>query len=255
MALPTQGLDDPLGSGQDTKPRRRLTGRIGRLRTTVMAGLTIIAPVFITVWILGKLLNLADGFSAPLIRQFARWLGDPNFHIPFLGVLLTFIILWCVGAIATNVVGKRLLQSAREALERLPVVRTIYAPIHQLMETMASPDKAGFKKVVLLEYPRKTVWTLGFMAGDVPMGEGGKIANSIFVPTAPNPTTGFMLIVPSDQLRDTDLTVEEALKMIVSAGVVVPPSLSVTPASETAVTAEPAVFDPATLQARRQSKG
>jgi uncharacterized membrane protein len=253
MALPTQGLDDPLGSGQDTKPRRRLVSRIGRLRTTIMAGLTIIAPLWITVWVVEKLFSLADGFSAPLIRQFARWLGEPDFHIPGLGFLLTFIILWGVGAVATNVVGKRLWQSAREALERLPLVRTIYAPIHQLMETMTSPEKAGFKKVVLLEYPRKTVWTLGFMAGDVPMGDGGEVANSIFVPTAPNPTTGFLLIVPSDQLRDTDLTVEEALKMIVSAGVVVPPSLSVTPGS--AVAAEAAVFDPATLEARRLSKG
>ena len=251
MALPTQGLDDPLGSPKDKKPRR---SRIGKLRTTIMAGVTIIAPLWITIWILEKLLRLAESFSTPVIRQFARWLGDPDFHIPFLGVLLTFLILWCVGAVAANVVGKRLLQSAREALERLPVVRTIYAPIHQLMETMASPEKAGFKKVVLLEYPRKTVWTLGFMAGDVPMEDGRELAHSIFVPTAPNPTTGFMLIVPTDQLRDTDLTVEEALKMIVSAGVVVPPSLGLVSGGEAAVPAEPAVFDPATLQARRQSK-
>ena len=252
MALPTQGLDDPLGSTADRKPRR---SRLGKLRTTIMAGVTIIAPLGITIWVLKTLLGWADGISAPLIRQFARWLGDPDFHIPGLGVLLTFIILWFVGAVAANVVGKRLLQSAREALERLPLVRTIYAPIHQLMETMASPDKAGFKKVVLLEYPRKTVWTLGFMAGDVPVDEGRELAHSIFVPTAPNPTTGFMLIVPADQLRDTDLTVEEALKMIVSAGVVVPPTLGLGSGGEAAVPAEPAVFDLTTLQARRQSKG
>ena len=254
MALPTSGLNDPLGSPKEKKPRRRLSGRIGKLRTTIMTGVTIIVPLWITIWVLLTLFRWADGFSAPLIRQFARRLGDSDFHIPGLGVLLTFIILWCVGAIAANVVGKRLLQSAREALERLPVVRTIYAPIHQLMETMASPDKAGFKKVVLLEYPRKTVWTLGFMAGDVPLEEGRELAHSIFVPTAPNPTTGFMLIVPADQLQDTDLTVEEALKMIVSAGVVVPPSLGAA-SGEAAVPADPAIFDPATLQARRQSKG
>ena len=255
MALPTSGLDDPSGSPKDKKPRRRLRGRIGKLRTTIMAGVTIIAPLWITVWVLLTLFRWADGFSAPLIRQLARRLGDPEFHIPGLGVLLTFLILWCVGAVAANVVGKRLLQSAREALERLPVVRTIYAPIHQLMETMASPEKAGFTKVVLLEYPRKTVWTLGFMAGDVPVDGGRELAHSIFVPTAPNPTTGFMLIVPADQLRDTDLTVEEALKMIVSAGVVVPPSLGLGSGGVAAVPAEPAVFDPTTLQARRQSKG
>ena len=247
MTLPTQELEDPLGSPREKKPRGRLPSRIGRLRTTIMAGVTVIAPLWITIWVLVTLFRWADGFSAPLIRQFARRLGDPEFHIPGLGVLLTFIILWCVGAIAANVVGKRLLQSAREALERLPVVRTIYAPIHQLMETMASPDKAGFTKVVLVEYPRTGLWTLGFMAGDVPQEEGHEPAHSIFVPTAPNPTTGFMLIVPTEQLRDTDLNVEEALKMIVSAGVVVPPSLTLAPA-ETAE--DPSVFGSAALHTR-----
>ena len=251
MALLT-GLDDPLRSPQDNKPRR---SRIGKLRTTIMAGGTIIAPLGITIWLLKILLGWADGISAPLIRQCARWLGDPDFHIPGLGILLTLVILWFIGAVAANVVGKRLLHSAREALERLPVVRTIYAPIHQLMETMASPEKAGFKRVVLLEYPRKTVWTLGFVAGNVPMEEGNAPAHSIFVPTAPNPTTGFMLIVPADQLRDTGLTVEEALKMIVSAGVVVPPSLGLASDGGRAAPADPAVFDPATLQTGSSSKG
>ena len=254
MALPTQGLDDPLGSSQYSKPRGRLHSFIGKLRTTIMTGVTIIAPLWITIWVVVTLFRWADGFSAPLIRQFARRLGDPDFHIPGLGVLLTFIILWCVGAIAANVVGKRLLHQAREALERLPLVRTIYAPVHQLMETMTSPDKAGFKRVVLVEYPRKSIWTLGFLAGDVPMGSDLEPANSIFVPTAPNPTTGFMLIVPAGQLRDTDLTVEEALKMIVSAGVVVPPSLSLASEDDLPVSAQPGIFDPITLQARSQSK-
>jgi uncharacterized membrane protein len=108
-------------------------------------------------------------------------------------------------------------------------VRTIYAPVRQLMETMTSPEGAGFKKVVLFEYPRRGLWTLGFLAGDVPMQEAGPPAHSIFVPTAPNPTTGFMLIVPGRDLRHTSLSVEEAFQMIVSAGVVVPLSLKLPP--------------------------
>jgi uncharacterized membrane protein len=172
------------------------------------------------------LFEWADGFSAPLIRQFAAGLGYPNFHIPGLGFLLTFIILWVVGTVAANVLGRRLLQYARETLGRMPIVRTIYAPVQQLMETMTSPHKAGFKKVVLVEYPREGTWTLGFLAGNVSQDEGKAPAHSIFVPTAPNPTTGFMLIVPPEQLRPTSLKVEEAFQMIVSAGVVVPQSLT-----------------------------
>ena len=208
----------------ETLPRKSPT-RLQRLRRTIMAGLTIIAPLWVTGWVLKTLFNWADGFSAPLISQVAKPFGYPDFHIPGLGFVLTFIILWVVGALAANVVGRSLWQFARETLEGLPLVRTIYAPIQQLMESLTSPGKAGFEKVVLVEYPRIGMWTLGFLAGNVPREDEAAPAHSIFVPTAPNPTTGFMLIVPPDQLRPTDLRVEEALKMIVSAGVAVPPAL------------------------------
>ena len=208
----------------DMPPRKSPT-RLQRLRRTIMAGLTIIVPLWLTGWVLKFLFDWADGFSTPLISQMAKLFDDPDFHIPGLGFVLTFIILWVVGALATNVVGRSLWQFARETLEGLPLVRTIYAPIQQLMESLTSPGKAGFEKVVLVEYPRTGMWTLGFLAGDVPREDEVAPAHSIFVPTAPNPTTGFMLIVPPDQLRPTDLGVEEALKMIVSAGVVVPPAL------------------------------
>ena len=209
----------------DTPPRRTPT-RLQRLRRTIMAGLTIIVPLWLTGWVLKTLFNWADGFSAPLISQAARPFGYTDFHIPGLGFILTFIILWVVGALATNVVGRSLWQFAREALEGLPLVRTIYAPIQQLVESLTSPGKAGFEKVVLVEYPRIGMWTLGFLAGNVPREAEVAPAHSIFVPTAPNPTTGFMLIVPPEQLRPTELGVEEALKMIVSAGVAVPPALA-----------------------------
>ena len=215
----------------ETPPRQSPT-RLQRLRRTIVAGLTIIAPLWVTGWVLKTLFNWADGFSAPLIRQLAKSLGDPEFHIPGLGFVLTFVILWIVGAFAANVVGRSLLQYAREALEGLPLVRTIYAPVQHLMESLTSPGKAGFEKVVLVEYPRTGLWTLGFLAGDVPREAEAVPAHSIFVPTAPNPTTGFMLIVPPEQLRPTELGVEEALKMIVSAGVVVPPALSLPRESE-----------------------
>jgi len=230
MEIQPDAIDQALGR----VPRPPRHPRLSKFRTTIMAGLTVIAPLGITIWVLVTLFRWADGFSAPLIRQFANGLGYPEFHIPGPGFLLTFFILWVVGTVAANVVGKRLLQNAREAIERLPVVRTIYAPIHQLMETMTSPQKAGFKQVVLVEYPRQGLWTLGFLAGDVPQGEGKAPAHSIFVPTAPNPTTGFMLIVPPEQLRQTRLSIEAAFQMIVSAGVVVPGDLTLAAPQEDA---------------------
>lgn len=216
---------DPSPPSQTPSRESPRHSRLGTLRTTIMAGLTVIVPLWITGWVLWTLFRWADGFSAPLIRQFAAGLGYPDFHIPGLGFFLTFLILWVVGLFTTNVVGKRLLGYGRRALARLPVVRTIYAPVHQLVETMTSPDKAGFKKVVMVQFPGKDVWSLGFLTGNVPIEGEEKTMHSVFVPTTPNPTTGFMLIVSQEQLRPTELSVEAAFRMIVSAGVAVPPSL------------------------------
>jgi len=212
---------DPLGPA----PKARQHGRLYGMRRTVMAGISVIAPLAITGFVLWTLFNWLDKFSRPLIRPLAAILGDADWYHRGVGFALTLIILWVVGVVTTNVVGRRLLQEAREALERLPLVRTIYAPVRQLLETMTSPEGSGFKQVILFEYPRKGTWTLAFLAGDVPFDDGRRPAHSVFVPTAPNPTTGFMLIVPSEDIRSTNLTVEEAFQMIVSAGVVVPVSL------------------------------
>jgi uncharacterized membrane protein len=159
------------------------------------------------------------------VEEFAELLGYEGWYYRGIGFVITFLIILIVGAVATNVLGRRLLRDAREALEQLPIVRAIYSPVSRLMETMTSPERAGFKKVVLFEYPRRRLWTLGFLAGDVPFEDGGPPAHSIFVPTAPNPTTGFMLIVPREEVRYTTLTVEAAFQMIVSAGVAVPLAL------------------------------
>ena len=213
---------EPALPGTEALPK---VSKAHKLRTTFMAGITVIAPLWITGMVLWWLFNLADKFSRPLIRPVGALLGDADMYHRGIGFLLTLLIVWVVGIITTNVFGRRLLRDAREALERLPLVRTIYAPIQKLMETMTSPESAGFKKVVLFEYPRRGLWTLGFVAGDVPAEGDENAAHSVFVPTAPNPTTGFMLIIPRPELRHTNLTIETAFQMIVSAGVAVPVNL------------------------------
>lgn len=213
---------DPVLAAEPTETRR---GLASRLRTKLMAGITVIAPLWITGWVLLTLFDIAEKFSRPLIKPFIALPENPLWYYRGFGFLLTVIILLVVGTITTNVFTRRVLHEGRAALERLPVVRTIYSPVRKLMETMTSPDSAGFKQVVLFEYPRKGLWTLGFLAGDVPFADGRRPAHSIFVPTAPNPTTGFMLIVPKEEIQPTTLTIEAAFQMIVSAGVAVPLSL------------------------------
>jgi uncharacterized membrane protein len=201
---------DPI-LGEELKADGPRHGAWRGVRVTLMAGITVIAPVWITGWVLWTLFGLAENFSRPLVKQLFTINEDPQWYYRGFGFLLTVIILLVVGTITTNVFTRRVLVAAREALERLPVVRTIYSPVRKLLETMTSPDSAGFKQVVLFEYPRKEIWTLGFLAGDVPI-EGSS-------------TTGFMLIVPREEIRPTDLTIEEAFQMIVSAGVAVPLTL------------------------------
>ena len=190
-----------------------------------MAGVSIIAPLWITGFVLWKLFGWADGFSRPLVKPFATYFGNPDWYYSGIGFIITILILYGVGTVVTNVLGRRLWADAREAIERLSLVRTIYSPVRQLLETMTSPTGAGFKKVVLFEYPRRGTWTLGFLAGDVPFKDDRAPAHSIFIPTAPNPTTGFMLIVPPEDIEHTSLTVEAAFQMIISAGVAVPLAL------------------------------
>lgn len=212
-----------------------------RLRTTIMAGLTVLVPLWITGWVLWTLFKWADGFSTPLIQQFATQLGYPQFYIPGLGFLLTFAILWIVGIITTNVVGRHLVHTARDALARLPVVRLIYPPLHKLLETVTSPDKTGFKQVVLVEYPRQGLWALGFVTAEVPQEDSQKMAYTVFLPTTPNPTTGFVLIVPPEQLRYTSISLESAFQMIISGGVVTPSTLKLPAADRKAGTESPSL--------------
>ena len=210
-------------SEQTPEPPRH--SRLHRLRTVMLAGLGVIAPVWITGIVLWTLFKWADERSHRLVEFLAGLLGYEDWYYRGIGFIVTFLIICGVGLITTNVLGRRLLQEGREALEQLPVVRAIYAPVHRLMEAMTSPNHAGFRRVVLFEYPRKGLWTLGFLAGDVRREGGGHPAHSVFVPTSPNPTTGFMLIIPAHELRHSELTVEEAFQMIVSAGVAVPLSM------------------------------
>ncbi len=214
--------ETPLEDMLSHEPRHSF---LHRMRTRLMAGVSIIAPLWITGFVLWKLFGWADGFSRPLVKPFAAFFGNPDWYYSGIGFGITIIILYAVGVIATNVLGRRLWAEAREAIESLPLVRTIYSPVRQLLETMTSPTGAGFKKVVLFEYPRRGTWTLGFLAGDVPFDYDREPAHSIFIPPAPNPTTGFMLIVPREDIKHTDLTVEAAFQMIVSAGVAVPLAL------------------------------
>lgn len=183
-------------------------------------GVTFLVVRAIVGFLDKSLLLLPDAFQPD------RLLG---FHIPGLGVLLAVALVLITGMIMANLLGRRLVAFWESLLARIPLVRPLYSAVKQIMEAVLATDAKSFRKVLLVEYPRKGVWSLAFMTSD-DLGEvqDKTIANviSVFIPTTPNPTSGFVLMVPESDVIELDMAVEEGLKMIISMGVVVPNSLA-----------------------------
>jgi len=189
-----------------------------------ITGLLIWVPVVITLWVLNLLVSTMDQtlLLLPSALRTESWLG---FHIPGLGVLLTLLIVFLTGVFAANIIGQRLVAFWEGLLLRIPVVNSIYNGVKQVSDTLFSPTGQAFRKALLVQWPREGMWTIAFLTGT----PGGDVANhlpgdylSIYVPTTPNPTGGYFVIVKRSDVIELDMTVDAALKYIVSMGVVAP---------------------------------
>ena len=195
-----------------------------RLRRYLVAGLLIWAPLAVTYFLLRFAVNLMDKTLAVLPAQYRpdTLLG---FHIPGLGVILTFIVLFITGMLAANFIGRYVLGGWESLLDRIPVVRSIYSAAKNFAEIVFSDSSESFKKVLLIEYPRKGLYSLAFQTssdlGEV-QGRTGEDIICCFVPTTPNPTSGVVIMLPRKDAKVLDMEIDEALKMIISLGVVVP---------------------------------
>lgn len=194
-----------------------------------ITGLLIWAPLGITIWVLSFILGMMDQsiMLLPTEWQPRNLLG---FHLPGLGALLTLLIVFLTGLLTANFIGQRLVRWWEALLHRIPVVRSIYQSVKQISDTVFSPSGQAFRQAVLVQYPRPDSWTIGFLTG-TPGGEivdhlGGAMV-SLYVPTTPNPTSGFFLMVPKADVIELDMSVEDALKYLISMGVVAPAALPV----------------------------
>lgn len=194
-----------------------------------ITGLLIWAPLGITLWVLSFILGMMDQsiMLLPAEWQPRNLLG---FHIPGLGALMTLVIVFVTGLLTANFIGQRLVRWWEALLHRIPVVRSIYQSVKQISDTVFSPSGQAFRQAMLVQYPRQGSWTIGFLTG-VPGGEIaehlGKDMVSLYVPTTPNPTSGFFLMVPKGDAIELDMSVEDALKYLISMGVVAPSVLPV----------------------------
>ena len=195
-----------------------------RLRRYIVAGILVWLPIGVTVFLLRILVGMLDQ-SLLLIPEQYRPEELIGFAIPGLGLVLTLLILLITGVLAANIVGRSMVGLWESMLERIPVVRSVYSAAKNFAEIVFSDSSQSFKKVLLIEYPRKGLYSLAFQTssqlGEV-QGRTGEEVICAFVPTTPNPTSGLIIVVPRKDVIELDMEVDEALKMIISLGVVVP---------------------------------
>ena len=200
--------------------QRAFWGWLGKkLRGQFLAGLLVVVPLGATILILVWIFNQIDSILRP-VTEFI-W-GHP---VPGVGFGITVVLIYLVGVIASNVGGKRLIQFGESLLAKVPVVRPLYTSIKQILESFSTPSKSRLLQTVLIEFPRKDIWTIGFITNES-TATSGEIQLNIFIPTAPNPTSGFLQIVSEKEVIRTDIPVDEALRMVISAGKVSPQEIS-----------------------------
>ena len=194
------------------------------IRRYFITGLLIWVPLVITLWVLDLLVGTMDQTLQLLPPQWRTegWLGV---HVPGLGVVLTLLVVFATGVFAANIIGQQLVRFWESVLARIPVVNSIYTGVKQVSDTLFAPGGQAFRKALLVQWPSPGSWTIAFLTGT----PGGDVARhlkgdyvSIYVPTTPNPTSGYFVMVPRDAVIELEMTVDEALKYIISMGVAAP---------------------------------
>lgn len=198
---------------------------VSNIRRYLISGLLIWVPIVITILVIKFILDLLSSSLLLLPRQY-----QPDaifgFHIPGIGVILTLLVIFLTGLFVTNLIGMRMVHFWEKLLVRIPLVRPIYTGVKQVTETILKPSGQSFRKVVLVEYPKAGLWTVAFQTGqatpeiETSIGESDMIC--LYVPTTPNPTSGFLLMTPRNKVKELDIGVDQALKFVISLGVVQP---------------------------------
>ncbi len=198
------------------------------VRTYFVAGLLAFAPIGITFWAIAWIITRLDNLLLPRVIQWVSpGIQEPPDLPPLVGALFTFVVILLAGVIVRHFFGHEVVRLWERLLSRVPVARTIYGGVKQLLDAVLQTGETNFNRVVMIEYPRKGVWALAFTTGPargpVAAAVPGRDLINCFLPTTPNPTSGFYLAVPEEEITEVDLSVEDAFKVIMSAGLVTPP--------------------------------
>lgn len=216
-----------------TKPQ---SGLIAGFRNSFLTGLVVIAPVALTIWLIWSVIGWIDGFVLPFIPNLYHpdnilntiFGQDVAINIRGLGVVVFLLFTTFVGWIAKGFLGRSLIRVGENLVRRMPVVRSIYSGVKQIAETVFAQSDRSFERACLIEYPRKGIWAVGFISTEAKGEVKYKVKSnsdllSVFVPTTPNPTSGFMLFFPRNDVIELEMSIEDAAKLVISAGLVYPP--------------------------------
>lgn len=197
-----------------------------RVRGYFLAGILVTAPISITIYLTYIFFNFVDSTVAKILPKESYEGFYSGTTMPGIGILIAIIFFIFVGWFATNFFGRLFIRASEYIVNRMPIIRTLYNATKQIFETVMASKSQAFREPVMMEYPRKGVWSIGFVTGRTE-GEVQRITESetinVFVPTTPNPTSGYLLFVPKKELKYLDMSVEEAIKLVVSAGIITPP--------------------------------
>ncbi|GJQ57681.1 MAG: DUF502 domain-containing protein [Candidatus Scalindua sp. AMX11] len=201
------------------------------VRRKVLTGLLVILPIYVTFIIIKFLLGLVGGILSPLVRKVFLFYGFAlrnssvdEFVVTSVAFVLVFIALYFIGVFATNFFGRLLIKYFEVILDKMPIIKNIYKSCKQMIELIGLPSRKAFKRVVLIDYPRVGMKVVAFVTGSMTNNEGTELT-SIFIPTTPNPTSGFLIYLPEEEIIETNMTIEEGMKLIVSGGILVPDEL------------------------------
>ncbi|MBI2880796.1 MAG: DUF502 domain-containing protein [Candidatus Tectomicrobia bacterium] len=195
-------------------------------RTVIIAGLLVVIPIWITFMLLQFLAVRLDGVLGPHISRIFRFLGYQAKDIPGVGIVVMVVAIYFVGLFARNFFGRQIFSLADRILGKVPFVRTVYVASKQLLETIALQQKNGFKRCVLIEYPRPGIYALGFVTSEAKgeiQAQTRETVINVFVPTTPNPTSGLLIFVPREQIIPLEMSIEDGIKYVVAGGLIVPP--------------------------------
>ncbi len=202
----------------------------GRIRNYFLTGLVLVGPLYITISLTWWFITWVDDLVRPLIPAAYRPETYLPVHVPGSGLVIAFVTLTLLGFLTANLVGRKLVEFGENILNRMPVVRPIYKGLKQIFETLFAKTGSGFRRVGLVEFPSPGMWSLVFLSSPASPDIAARLPDkehvAAFMPCTPNPTTGFFMLVPEDELISLDVSVEEAFKMVISAGMITPERFS-----------------------------